>query len=140
MAAKRSMASYSTCNTIKAAMVAKGIYPAYKADDVLYESANDIHLLHGQREDWWFRTANLINNALSFDSVDPNDNALVRAWDVREVYVSASEVEGVQSQGSVKSGSNYTYTIVRNGVTYSSTSQNEATAAVVAFTALVNAL
>lgn len=141
MAAKRSTANYNNCNALKTAMLAKGLYPALKSDDVCYDGGiNDTHLLHGQAEDGWFRTLNIINGALSFDFIDPSDANIVRAWSVREVYVLASQIEGVTSQSSTLNGSTWTYSIVRNGTTYSKTGNSEANAAVQAFTGLVNAL
>lgn len=140
MAAKRGLSSFANSSALKTAMVAKGIYPPVKVDDVLYESANDIHLVHGQGEDGWFRTTNLINNALSFDWVDPTETNLVRAWSVREMYIEISRINGVQSQGGTLNGSTWTYTIVRNGTTYSRTASQEQNACCLAFTDLVNAL
>lgn len=139
MAAKRGLTSFNNSSGLKSAMIGKGLYPTYKSDDVLYDgSGNDIHLLHGQGDDGWFRTVNLINNATSFDFVDPNDQNLVRAWSVREIYVLVSQIEGVTSQTGFYNGTNWTCKIVRNGVTYSRNAANEQNAACLAFTDLVN--
>lgn len=141
MAAKKGLANYANCNSLKTAMLAKGIYPTHRSDDVCYEgSVNDIHLLHGQADDGSFRTVNVINGNLSFDWVEPNDPALVRAWTVKEVERELSKLPAYQTHTSVLNGSTYTFTIIHNGLSYARSAQNEANAAVLAFTDLVNAL
>jgi hypothetical protein len=141
MAAKKNLANFANSNALKTAMVAKAIYPDYRSDDVCYDgSVNDIHLLHGQADDGSFRTVNFINNNPSFDWVEPNDPALVRAWTVKEIERELGKLSGFQTFTSVLNGSTYTFTITFNGVNYSRSAANEANAAAPAFTDLVNAL
>lgn len=141
MAAKKGLANYATCNNLKSAMQSKGMYPSYRTDYVCYEgSINDVHLLHGQADDGSFRTFNIINSNLSFDWVAPSDPALVRAWTVKEVERELNKLPGFETYTSVLNGGSYTFTIVHNGTNYARSAQNEANAAVQAFTDLVNAL
>jgi hypothetical protein len=142
MAQKRNTASYSNCLALKSALQTRGLYPAMLADATYYDTTqNDIHLAHGQWEDGSYRSVNLRNNSVFFDFIDPNDDALVRAWTVREVYAYIFQIlTGINDVTSVPSGNTWTYTIIRNNINYVGTDANEANAACKALTACVNAL
>ena len=142
MAQKRNVSDFGNSNALKTALQAKGLYPVYNVENMLYDGAqNDVHLLHGQFDDGWFRTLNIRPSGITPEFVDPNDNALVRAWTVRELYSYVFQIlNDINNITSILNGNTWTYTIIRAGVSYVGTDSNEANAACKALAAAVNAL
>ena len=142
MAQKRTVSSFSVSNSLKTALVNKGLYPQYGVENMVYDGAeNDVHLLHGQFDDGWFRTLNIRPSGVSPEFIDPGDDSLVRAWTVRELYSYIFQiVSGVNNITSSVSGNTWTYTIIQNGVSYVGTDSVEANAACKALINLVNTL
>jgi hypothetical protein len=142
MAQKRNVSNFTNSNALKTALTAKALYPRLEVENMVYDGAqNDVHLLHGQFDDGWFRTLNIRPSGVTPEFIDPNDDALVRAWTVREVYSYIFQIlNNINNITSTLSGNTWTYTIIRNNINYVGTDSNEANAACKALTACVNAL
>lgn len=123
MATKKEFVNFANSTDLKTAMQSKGLYPEMASDQDYYDgAANDIHLTHGQFDDGSFKTLNITNSGVGSDLVEPNDPALVRRFTKREldVYI-VNYISNVSQSDYIFNGTNYVYTILRNGVTYTGT-------------------
>ena len=141
MAQKKAKSSFNVSVNLKAAMQAKGVYPEVGSDMVFFDGAqNDRHFTHGQWQDGTFRTLNILPSGVDTDFIDPHDSNLTRQWTVRELFEQIAQFPGVQNYQLEQSGNQWRYFIIHNGVTYEATNSNQADAACIAFTNMLNAI
>lgn len=142
MATKKEITNYANALALKTALSSKGLLKPLDVNMAVFDGNNsDLHLLVSDMSDGTYRTVNNTSGVVSFDFVDKIDPALVRCFAVRELEICIGELPGVSFSNYTENAGVYTWTIIRNGITYTGVhTGNLANACAKAFKAVVDAM
>jgi len=122
MATRKEQTSYAPSLALKNALNSKGMNTDVMVDQVFYESnANTQHLVISQQGDDTYRVVTIVSGVSSFDFISKTDPLLVRMLTRRELEIEINNLNNIQESSWVLNGSIYTYTIIKDNVTYTAT-------------------